>query len=1489
MNSRTQNISIGSTLFILMFVAAFAIIRPIYIRVGDALSSLERNLVEKAEDVVGLSFSYQSLSPSILSAINIKGIVVSDKSSGRKLVDVQKVTVSYNFLDFFSANPTYAIRGVTVNGVTVEYDLLKDRELTDKWIALAKNRTKKTLDEHKKIDLAMLKNDLPFAVQLKNVNVHYSDQWHDAVGTIKSLTLRNNYNATGIVLKGSGKAQYSNVYITRNEKRIQMAVNFDLTGTVVPELDGSSATVHFSNAGGADFTVTHLDALVNYADKKFEIRSMRSALPFSVFMTADLTEKTFRLDGDFDYFEPFKLVRVRRAPAYFKFFEGVKISGKGHVTAKKGTGVHYDARFETEWGKRLLGHPFHGSIDVEGDKRKLIAHKLVATGDGVHADFTGDFVYKPKQLSGVLSCNQYALPNGNSLSGEVFIDPLDTGFMMVAPQVFLGDDLALTAVEATVIPDNHSVDFSLAWDDYAHAESEYVGHVRVDGSYLGGMDRYVQARAEVQDVFLDSAALIGAFFVKDKPAETLTGMALGLSPYITSLELYLSSDFKDFSFNAPVCLVANTQKDREMLWFAADGSNQTVQLSRFDLIFGGLSTAATVSADFSNGFDNFTFFGDFTVNAMPYKFSGNYASKWLSIVGDYDFTAAASFGNDVTGSFSIKSLPIPLGKIVPSVSGDVAFSIHSLDEFSFDLYNLEVEEVSGAIALAPRLALSGNINQYGFLIDSIGYSDSLSALSGKGSILWNINNRIFDSIHLSLETNSTTSAEVNTLTADFVNPSQLPFSVDALKNDFYFSAQASVESFPVARFLREQNMDNVLSATATASGTLNNPFVFIDMRTFGMSLYGSSLVAHGSFSLNESGVSAENFGGTWSNFTVTDGNLHFDPDDFSGELQFGLEGYFLREPFSMPVSLSLSSAPPVQKWRLPQNYTATLKVDGLTGKFFPNPISFDLTLLRLPGRYDIISGNSKGLSATMLENGDITARFGSALPVQMEMEGNISRNEIQLDFSDITARITDITSLVSLPFITVYGGDLRGDIRIDGLIADPEFSGSLSIERPEFSVPQISKVRIRTEKFETTIAQNTLVLPQTRCFMDKAIVFADARVDFSRWRLGALDLNLVSTENSYIPVDMKFPLIRYKGDTGLDLNIGLEGKELSLKGMLTAQDADISVVISSMQENLSEGKLFSLFSPKSSSSDSSPPAKDDSSPLVVIADLDLLFGQRVQILFDPILRGAVAPNTPLSLYFDGSRGNFNLKGEAALRGGQIVWLNRNFYMKEGKITFNESQDMFDPRLTVRAETRERDSNGSQVTITLSAINQPVSELNPQFSASPAKSEREIMELLGQVITADSENATSLFLAGGDYLVQSVLIRNIENALRELLKFDIFSVRTNVLQNTVKYGLNNNSTGNQLKFSNFFDNSTVYIGKYFGSSIYADAMMHWVYDESRTDKITSVGGLVFQPEIGLEMSSPFVNIRLGVAPDIEAIRNNMWVSSASLTLSWKFAL
>ena len=170
--------------------------------------------------------------------------------------------------------------------------------------------------------------------------------------------------------------------------------------------------------------------------------------------------------------------------------------------------------------------------------------------------------------------------------------------------------------------------------------------------------------------------------------------------------------------------------------------------------------------------------------------------------------------------------------------------------------------------------------------------------------------------------------------------------------------------------------------------------------------------------------------------------------------------------------------------------------------------------------------------------------------------------------------------------------------------------------------------------------------------------------------------------------------------------------------------------------------------------------------------------------------------------------------------------------------------------------------------------------------------------MGQIAIADSSNesgmsGTSLLFAAGDYAIQSSVGRKIENSLREVLNFDIFSVRTNVLQNTLSYGVKRNSSSSKEIFTigNLLDNSTVYMGKYLGSSLYFDTMLHLSLDETvqSYDELTASNSLNlnFQPEFGLELESPFVNIRWSVSPDIKALMNQQFKPSSALTLSWKF--
>jgi hypothetical protein len=278
------------------------------------------------------------------------------------------------------------------------------------------------------------------------------------------------------------------------------------------------------------------------------------------------------------------------------------------------------------------------------------------------------------------------------------------------------------------------------------------------------------------------------------------------------------------------------------------------------------------------------------------------------------------------------------------------------------------------------------------------------------------------------------------------------------------------------------------------------------------------------------------------------------------------------------------------------------------------------------------------------------------------------------------------------------------------------------------------------------------------------------------------------------------------------------------------------------------------------------------------------------MIVNPLLRGLVTPGTAITVRTDSVLNIFDIRGDIILRGGEIEYLNRTFYLREGRVFFDGNTETVDPLVTVRAEIRETDIDGNHVRITMSAVNQRFSQFSATFSASPPKSEAEIMALLGQIILGDPEDARQILIASGSWLVQNAILSGIEDGLRNLLKFDIFSIRTMALQNIGENLLTASELRKPLSAGNIFDNSTVYIGRYFGSSVYLDMLVHFSYDESKELIDPMSNGIVVQPELGLEMISPFAAIRWSIAPVVGSDEMSfapMLVSAASITLSWKF--
>jgi hypothetical protein len=388
---------------------------------------------------------------------------------------------------------------------------------------------------------------------------------------------------------------------------------------------------------------------------------------------------------------------------------------------------------------------------------------------------------------------------------------------------------------------------------------------------------------------------------------------------------------------------------------------------------------------------------------------------------------------------------------------------------------------------------------------------------------------------------------------------------------------------------------------------------------------------------------------------------------------------------------------------------------------------------------------------------------------------------------------------------------------------------------------------------------------------------ADIAMEIDRWAFDVLTVSLVTPENMIVLADTRLSRIHVQGDVSCNMDIEVRQDSVSVTGAIHGQNGFFEVQAMDFSSDAT-----SAFAQTASAG-----------PQDVNVNLRMSVGTRMQVLLNTTgrnsgtaFRGLVVPGTEVGLIVDTYNDTFAMQGDVELRGGEILYINRNFYLREGRIVFNESMGTFDPRITVRAETRDRDTEGEQIKIIMTATNQLLSQFTPVFSSSPAKSEAEIMHILGQIFSGDAENIMEFSTAIIDWGVQLAVTRRIENGLRELLNFDIFSVRTMILQNVLRSRLDSNQADKPLTAGSVLDNSTLYAGKYFGSSIYADALLHLSYDENEVLSGRSETGIVFQPEFGLEMMSPYVTIRWSIAPELGKT-DFLWVDATSITLSWKY--
>ena len=282
-------------------------------------------------------------------------------------------------------------------------------------------------------------------------------------------------------------------------------------------------------------------------------------------------------------------------------------------------------------------------------------------------------------------------------------------------------------------------------------------------------------------------------------------------------------------------------------------------------------------------------------------------------------------------------------------------------------------------------------------------------------------------------------------------------------------------------------------------------------------------------------------------------------------------------------------------------------------------------------------------------------------------------------------------------------------------------------------------------------------------------------------------------------------------------------------------------------------------------------------------DLNLNFKRNNRIIYpaqsDPII--SITLDEDSSVYFVKKGKNFSVQGDIDIRGGEIFYFQKYFYITEGNISFPDPNKL-SPKINLRATLRTYDSDSNRVEVYLVMKDNTFENINPTLESSPAKDLNEIMEILGQSILPSSTygtvsvgSVTQLVTEGIDILgrlgivTTSNPVSGMNQSLKVFFGVDSFSLHSNIVNNILSDTISSSFTDNYSTYSpmaRYLDGTTLNIGKYLSSNFYLQGMIHLSANKNAKDKYTFISDdLVLDTEFSLEWMNPAFKITFTTSP------------------------
>ena len=636
------------------------------------------------------------------------------------LLKINSVGFSYNLPALISGNIEKGLGDLIIQGISAEYDIIQNKEVLDKISSLVASLS----NQEKK---ATRNFNIPFGIKIVNSTISYFDKNFKLKTRLKNVRLKSAEDTNLIMAEINGDL---NFYPQNKQlsKIGNLETDFSILGTISSALDEFAGQLRIFKLSNGNISAKPLQLVCDYSKNIFNVQVLQNTVPVHLTAQYNTENKNASVVLDAIDFEPFSLVKIKDKKHTLNNFIGTKLSGKYEVSySGENSNLNYSGKGGISTGKNLGIDTLNVNFSFLGNQDFVDVGYFNVRSDFVSADFEGNCNLKTLQPEGSFFLNYFKFKNGNELTLEMYLDHLEKGFMCFIPQVNLGEQF-FTALQLDIIPQTNSIDYEMSVYDYSNQMDGIVGSIGANGSLLLDSSTYLQCNLSLDSFFISSALKAVSFFLNEKSAESIKSLSNTVSPYIMSSEFFVSTDFSSITYNIPYSVIANTKKDGEMALFSFDGTESSLQVSQFDVLFAGQEINLSLNADYSTGFENLFFTSAITLNSVPYNLSGTILDgKQISLTGDYGFSAEVfKSSKNLSGTLTMNGFPLSAKNLLLSLSVDSDFNYSSLSDWNVKIKRFEFTDNSTSSKISPRLTFVGNLNNFGALFEQINYADSIS-------------------------------------------------------------------------------------------------------------------------------------------------------------------------------------------------------------------------------------------------------------------------------------------------------------------------------------------------------------------------------------------------------------------------------------------------------------------------------------------------------------------------------------------------------------------------------------------------------------------------------------------------------------------------------------------------------------------------------------------------------------------------------------------